>query len=269
MQVIADRTAPCGPSASASARSSAGTRRSIEEAPSPLVERVDGMRERLFDAAAARSRSIGYAGAGTVEFLADGEGRFYFLEMNTRLQVEHPVTECTTGLDLVALQLHVAEGGRLDPDRRRRRGHAIEVRLYAEDPARDWQPQSGALHRFEVPGVSAEFVAGTGQAGRAARQRRPRRLGSRLHYDPMLAKVIAWAPHATRRRPCSLTRSPGRASTAWPPTATCWSTCCATRRSSAGGRTPDSSRGTTSKSWPNPSPTSAATKVTALAAALR
>ncbi len=87
--------------------------------------------------------------------------------MNTRLQVEHPVTECTTGLDLVALQLDVAQGARLEPEPPATHGHAIEVRLYAEDPAAGWQPQSGALHRFEIPGVTPSSNAGT-SAGRAA-----------------------------------------------------------------------------------------------------
>ena len=87
----------------------------IEEAPSPLVERTEGMRAKLFDAARLAATAIGYTGAGTVEFMADEEGDFFFLEMNTRLQVEHPVTEETTGLDLGELQLQVADGGRLDP----------------------------------------------------------------------------------------------------------------------------------------------------------
>jgi propionyl-CoA carboxylase alpha chain len=164
----------------------------IEEAPSPLVERVDGMRERLFDAARKAAGAIGYTGAGTVEFLADESGRFYFLEMNTRLQVEHPVTECTTGLDLVALQLHVADGGRLDAQPPASRGHSIEARLYAEDPGAGWQPQSGTLHRVEVPGVCVEFAALDAPYGL--------RLDSGvvdgsvvgIHYDAMLAKVISW-----------------------------------------------------------------------------
>jgi propionyl-CoA carboxylase alpha chain len=166
----------------------------IEEAPSPLVECIDGMREQLFDAARSAAKAIGYTGAGTVEFLADDDGRFFFLEMNTRLQVEHPVTECTTGLDLVALQLQIADGGRLEVEPPVTRGHSIEARLYAEDPSLDWQPQSGALHRVHVPGVDLEFAVSTATAGI--------RLDSGvvdgsvvgIHYDPMLAKVISWAP---------------------------------------------------------------------------
>ena len=123
----------------------------IEEAPSPLVERTPGMRAKLFDAARLAAEAIGYTGAGTVEFMADDAGDFFFLEMNTRLQVEHPVTEETTGLDLVELQLLVADGGRLDAEPPAARGHSIEVRLYAEDPAKNWQPQAGPVHRFEVP----------------------------------------------------------------------------------------------------------------------
>src|SRR6202045_4343399 len=107
----------------------------IEEAPSPLVERTPGMRAKLFDAARLAASAIGYTGAGTVEFLADDDGEFYFLEMNTRLQVAHPVTEETTGLDLVELQLMIADGGRLDTEPPAAKGHSIEARLYAEDPA--------------------------------------------------------------------------------------------------------------------------------------
>jgi len=175
----------------------------IEEAPSPLAQRITGMRERLLDAARAAACAVGYINAGTAEFLASDSGQFYFLEMNTRLQVEHPVTECTTGLDLVALQLQVAAGQRLPATPPEATGHAIEVRLYAEDPAAGWQPQSGTLHRFEVPGVVSEFEA---PAQDWRRQCRPRRHGLRLdsgvvdgsdvgtRYDPMLAKVISWAP---------------------------------------------------------------------------
>jgi propionyl-CoA carboxylase alpha chain len=170
----------------------------IEEAPSPLVERTPGMRAKLFDAARLAAAAIGYAGAGTVEFLADDDGEFYFLEMNTRLQVEHPVTEETTGLDLVELQLAVADGDRLDSEPPVAQGFSIEARLYAEDPARDWQPQAGPVHRIDVLVARTEFATLGARTGV--------RLDSgivdgsvvSIHYDPMLAKVISYAP--TRRQ---------------------------------------------------------------------
>lgn len=174
----------------------------IEEAPSPLVERVPGMRAKLFDAARLAASAIGYTGAGTVEFLADDspgrEGEFYFLEMNTRLQVEHPVTEETTGLDLVELQLMIADCGRLDTEPPPAQGYSIEARLYAEDPAHGWQPQAGVMHTIEVPGVRAQFDS--------LGQRTGIRLDSgivdgstvSIHYDPMLAKVVSYG--ATRRQ---------------------------------------------------------------------
>jgi propionyl-CoA carboxylase alpha chain len=175
----------------------------IEETPSPLVERTPGMRERLLRAAALAASAIGYVNAGTVEFLADEAGRFWFLEMNTRLQVEHPVTECTTGLDLVALQLQIAAGRTLPARPPPAYGHAIEARLYAEDPAADWQPQSGTLHALTLTGEPAEFRSGRIAAGPELAALVPARLrldsgvvaGSQvsIFYDPMLAKVIAWA----------------------------------------------------------------------------
>ncbi|MGE2723486.1 biotin carboxylase N-terminal domain-containing protein [Mycolicibacterium pulveris] len=158
----------------------------IEEAPSPLVERTPGMRAELFEAARLAARAIDYTGAGTVEFMADDSGEFFFLEMNTRLQVEHPVTELTTGLDLVELQLQVADGGRLESEPPSSRGYSIEARLYAEDPAKGWQPQAGTVHRFDVTGdvrVDAGIVDGSTVS---------------IYYDPMLAKVISHAP--TRRQ---------------------------------------------------------------------
>ncbi|QNI08397.1 biotin/lipoyl-binding protein [Mycobacterium kubicae] len=166
----------------------------IEEAPSPLVERIPGMRDRLFDAARLAAGAIGYTGAGTVEFLADDDGEFYFLEMNTRLQVEHPVTEETTGLDLVELQLEVADGGRLDAEPPAAQGHSIEARLYAEDPAQGWQPQAGTVHRIDVPLVRAQFE--TLQRRTGIRLDSGIQAGSTvsIHYDPMLAKVISYAP---------------------------------------------------------------------------
>ncbi|WP_037159393.1 acetyl/propionyl/methylcrotonyl-CoA carboxylase subunit alpha [Rhodococcoides fascians] len=171
----------------------------VEEAPSPLVERIDGMRERLFDAARLATEAIGYEGAGTVEFLADEKGNFFFLEMNTRLQVEHPVTECTTGLDLVALQISVASGEPLPAHQPATRGHSIEVRLYAEDPSQDWQPQSGPVHTFDIPGERFSVLNKSGIRVDSGVE-----TGSHVgtFYDPMLAKVISFAP--TREQAANL-----------------------------------------------------------------
>jgi propionyl-CoA carboxylase alpha chain len=162
----------------------------IEEAPSPAVDTE--LRQRLSEAAAAAARAIGYTGAGTVEFMLAPDGGFFFLEVNTRLQVEHPVTECVFGVDLVALQIEVAEGAALhDPPRPS--GHAIEARLYAEDPAEGYRPDSGVLHAFDVPGVDAEFEAPAAYGLRLDAGVAPGSVVS-THYDPMLAKVIAYAP---------------------------------------------------------------------------
>ncbi|MFJ9548769.1 acetyl/propionyl/methylcrotonyl-CoA carboxylase subunit alpha [Streptomyces erythrochromogenes] len=152
----------------------------IEEAPAPGLP--DTLRESLHEAAVAAARAVSYRGAGTVEFLVTADGRPYFLEMNTRLQVEHPVTEAVFGLDLVALQLRVAEGGALPPEPPEPTGHAVEARLYAEDPAQDWRPQTGVLHTLDIPGrvrVDTGFADGDTVG---------------IHYDPMLAKVVAHAP---------------------------------------------------------------------------
>jgi propionyl-CoA carboxylase alpha chain len=152
----------------------------VEETPSPAVSAA--LRAELCDAAVAAATAVGYVGAGTVEFLLGPDGRFHFLEMNTRLQVEHPVTEAVYGVDLVALQLSVAEGEPLPAEAPQPRGHAVEARLYAEDPATGWTPQTGVLHGFELPGT---VRVDTGVAA-----------GDVItpYYDPMLAKVIAWAP---------------------------------------------------------------------------
>jgi propionyl-CoA carboxylase alpha chain len=165
----------------------------VEEAPSPLVERLDGMRKELFKAARAAARAVHYTGAGTVEFITDDNGRFFFLEMNTRLQVEHPVTECTTGLDLVALQLAVANGFALDTEPPAQRGHAIEVRVYAEDPAEQWRPQSGTLKRFSIP-ADVTFNIASAPAGIRVDSGVEDGSVVGVHYDAMLAKVISWAP---------------------------------------------------------------------------
>jgi propionyl-CoA carboxylase alpha chain len=166
----------------------------IEEAPSPLVERIPGMRDRLFEAARLAAAAIEYTGAGTVEFLADDNGDFYFLEMNTRLQVEHPVTELTTGLDLVEYQLMVAAGGRLGAEPPATQGHSIEARIYAENPAKGWQPQAGRLHRFEIACATAEFNL-LPQAGIRLDSGFVSGSTVSTHYDPMLAKVISYAPN--------------------------------------------------------------------------
>ncbi len=144
------------------------------------------MRAELFDAARKAAAAINYVGAGTVEFLADENGNFYFLEMNTRLQVEHPVTEETTGLDLVELQFAVAAGERLPVDPPPTVGHAIEVRLYAEDPLNDWRPQTGRLHAFEVGARGLRVDSGVEDGSEVS-----------PYYDPMLAKVIAYGPDRT------------------------------------------------------------------------
>ena len=172
----------------------------VEEAPAPLVEKIGtGMRTKLYDAARTAVAAIGYEGAGTVEFLADHKGKFFFLETNTRLQVEHPVTELTTGTDLVEWQVRVAQGEPLDPslvEASTATGHSIEVRLYAEDPANDWQPQSGTITAIDLPADARfELLDRPGirvDSGIAD--------GSEIstYYDPMLAKVISWAPDRRR-----------------------------------------------------------------------
>jgi propionyl-CoA carboxylase alpha chain len=166
----------------------------IEETPSPAVDAA--LRAELTTAAESAAKAVGYVGAGTVEFLVDTSGttpRYYFLEMNTRLQVEHPVTECAFGIDLVAQQIAIAEGSTLTGSAPEPRGHAIEARLYAEDPAAGWLAQSGRLHRFDVPGVDAELTV---PASYGLRLDSGVESGSVVspHYDPMLAKVVAWAP---------------------------------------------------------------------------
>jgi acyl-CoA carboxylase subunit alpha len=167
----------------------------IEETPSPAVG--PALRDRLLTAATALAGAVGYVNAGTVEFLVDDD-EFYFLEFNTRLQVEHPVTECVHGIDLVALQLAVAEGRPLPATPPAATGHAIEARLYAEDPADGFRPAAGPVHAFAVPGADAMFGPPLGGDRPEPFLRldagvEPGSLVS-THYDAMLAKVIAWAP---------------------------------------------------------------------------
>ena len=153
----------------------------IEEAPSPALD--VHLRARMGAAAVAAGRAIGYVGAGTVEFILDSTGAFYFLEVNTRLQVEHPVTEAVTGLDLVRWQILVAQGEPipLAQEALALAGHAIEARLYAEDPANDFLPATGRVVVWEpvsLPGVRYDSGVTEGTT-----------VG--IHYDPMLAKIIA------------------------------------------------------------------------------
>ena len=153
----------------------------IEESPSPAVDKA--LRARMGEAAVQAARAIDYVGAGTVEFLLDADGAFYFLEMNTRLQVEHPVTEMVTGLDLVALQFKIAQGEPLGfaQDDVRWQGHAIEVRLYAEDPAQDFLPSTGPILRWQPPqGAGVRCDAGIAPEQEIS-----------PFYDSMLAKLIA------------------------------------------------------------------------------
>jgi len=160
----------------------------VEEAPSPVVDAE--LRRRMGEAAVRAAEAVGYTNAGTVEFLLDRNGDFYFLEMNTRLQVEHPVTELVTGLDLVAAQLHVAEGGELGPelDGVEPRGHAIEVRLYAEDPYRGFAPSPGKIVKLRWPeGPGIRNDAGVYEGAEIP-----------IHYDPMVAKLICWAEDRPR-----------------------------------------------------------------------
>lgn len=156
----------------------------VEEAPAPNLSAA--ARTTLHDAARAAAEAVGYVGAGTVEFLVDGD-RVFFLEMNTRLQVEHPVTEEVFGVDLVAAQLAVAEGEALGAAPDGPVGHSVEVRLYAEDPADDWAPQTGTLRAFDVPAAAGIRVDSAVEAGSTVG----------IHYDAMIAKVIA---HGTDRR---------------------------------------------------------------------
>jgi len=155
----------------------------IEETPSPAVSAE--LRAQITSAAAAVARSVGYTGAGTIEFLLDEEGRFFFLEMNTRLQVEHPITELVTGVDLVEWQIRLARGERLDVDPAvalRPRGHAIECRIYAEDPDAGFMPSPGRIAALTAPG--GPFVRD--DSGAEAGGEVP------IFYDPLISKLSAW-----------------------------------------------------------------------------
>jgi len=157
----------------------------IEESPSPFIDAAT--RKAMTDAAVRAAKAVGYVNAGTIEFIVGGDGAFYFMEMNTRLQVEHPVTERVTGLDLVEWQLRVASGERLplEQDRIASCGHAIEARIYSEDPRRGFLPSVGRIRRFAHPPAGEDWRIDAGVAD-----------GDEItvHYDPMIAKVVASGP---------------------------------------------------------------------------
>ena len=154
----------------------------VEEAPSAVL--TPALRKRMGEAAVAVAKSVDYTGAGTVEFLLDEKSEFYFMEMNTRLQVEHPVTEMITGLDLVKLQIRVAEGEKLPftQDELKITGHAIEVRVYAEDPANNFLPDIGTLTTYRPPQGPGVRVDDGFEEG----------MTIPIYYDPMIAKLITY-----------------------------------------------------------------------------
>ncbi len=153
----------------------------IEESPSPFLD--EALRDRMGAAAVAAGRALDYVNAGTVEFIVGADRQFYFMEINTRLQVEHPVTEMVRGMDLVELQLRLAAGEPLPAELPPARGHAIEVRLYAEDPQRGFLPGSGRIERLVLPAANANVRIDTGVVEGDT---------VTIHYDPMVAKLIAW-----------------------------------------------------------------------------
>lgn len=169
----------------------------IEEAPCPML--TPDLRSEMAEAAISAAQAVDYVGAGTIEFLVDANRKFYFLEMNTRLQVEHPVTELITGLDLVALQILVAEGKALPFEQEdiRMEGHAVECRIYAEDPRENFLPSTGTLTKHRIPSGNGIRVDAGIEEGQAVT----------INYDPMISKLCSYGQdrdHAVRRMLCAL-----------------------------------------------------------------
>jgi acetyl-CoA carboxylase biotin carboxylase subunit len=184
VQILADQHGHCVYLAERECSVQRRHQKVIEEAPSAIVD--EALRRRMGDTAVRLAQAANYTNAGTVEFLVDADRNFYFLEMNTRLQVEHPVTELVTGLDLVHLQIHIAEGSPLPLDQSdiQLRGHAIECRIYAEDPENQFFPSPGTITRLlqpSGPGIREDCGVYLGWT-------------VPLDYDPMLSKLIAYAP---------------------------------------------------------------------------
>ena len=168
-------------SANANAPSSGGTRNCSRNRPLPVVDA--GLRARMGDAAVRGAKAVQYAGAGTVEFLVDASGDFWFMEMNTRIQVEHPVTEEVTGADLIELQIHSAMGEEIPEKEVPMTGHAIECRINAEDPFNNFRPSPGVVTAFHTPGGQGVRVDTHAYAGYTIPP----------YYDSMIAKLIVHA----------------------------------------------------------------------------
>jgi acetyl-CoA carboxylase biotin carboxylase subunit len=154
----------------------------IEETPSPLM--TDELREKMGQSAVKAAKAVNYYGAGTIEFLVDNNLNYYFLEMNTRLQVEHPITERVTGIDLVKQQIFIAEGKELDFNQEdlHQRGHSIECRIYAEDPDNNFMPSAGKVYKISSPlglGVRTDGYVYEGYE-------------IPIYYDPLISKLIVW-----------------------------------------------------------------------------